>query len=126
MDGLTWVVKASLRAYILQSGGEIRTSGGAILVDDVIHFPSVHGQSDSFRGTVHFVAHGGMLDWSFSDPQLDEESAHLSVTDARGERFVIAEIVGDSTPTLTSQGSAFFEGMYPAGARLDPLVRRPA
>jgi hypothetical protein len=118
---MTWGVKASLRSYLSETGGEIRVSDGATLVGGVIQFPAMAGRPGAFRGTVHFLAHGGMLDWAFSDPQIDE-SARLTVTDLRGKRFTLALAANIESPTLTPEGSVFFEGMYPLGALLDPIV----
>ena len=121
MTSLTWGVKASLRSYILQTGGEITVYDGAELRGGVIRFPAVPDQPGAFRGTVHFVAHGGMLNWRISDPQLDIQSGLLTVADSHSRRFAIAEIVDRASPRLTSDGATFFEGLYQAGAVLDPL-----
>jgi hypothetical protein len=117
---LTWGVKASLRSYLAQSGGELLVSEGATFTGDLVVFPAAPGRSDEFRGRVRFLAHAGLLDWSFADPRIDG-GCELSLVGASGKRFVMAAFSDLATPKLTSDGSLFFEGMYPPGAELDPL-----
>jgi hypothetical protein len=92
----------------------------------------------AFGGAVAFVAHGGALDVVIADPVLvfDDLGVLLTVRDSAlpgsGTRAVIAELASGSptpadgetvalVPRLTSDGSALFGGVYPAGETMDPL-----
>jgi hypothetical protein len=114
-------VKESLRSYIAGTGGEIRSLDGAVVVGEATGFPGVPDRQGEFSGTVRFLGHGGLLDWTLSDPQIDDESGALSVANARGERIVIAVLRDSEIPVLTTDGAAFFDGMYPPGSELDQI-----
>ena len=117
-----WGVKSSLRSYISGAAGELQVSRGAELVDGEIRFAASEERAGAYRGTVRLLAHGGLLDWKFSDPEFDAESHELTVVNSAGQRFALALVADANHPKLTGEGSVFFDGMYPSGSELDPMV----
>lgn len=117
---LRWGVKASLREYLRECGGEVRAGEGAHIEGEEVVFPQIPGDPGAFSGSVHLTAHGGMLDWMIASPRLNLVNGYLEVTDRSGDRVDIAVVQGAETVLLQS-GTGVFDGMYPAGSAMDPV-----
>lgn len=144
--GFAWSVKDSFLQYIrgMRDGDIIWTAGAAVTSTGEFFFPlagvdQVGGATIlSFRGTVTFTAHHGMLSVSLSQPRIiiQGEHAHLTV-EAGGVGQHIATIDlppviqdGDVTMWLTCAvhlsgvGPEQFGGSYADGEELAPLTIR--
>lgn len=143
---LRWVVKASFVGYVRSSAGTIELSGGAREEEGEFVFErGVDGlQIDGgvprgtarFIGTIRFAAHGGMLDLAIVDPRIefgphlatlvitgpDDAPIELATLDMGGalERDGVLEWIG-VLPMLSAEGSAAFNGVYPAYSELDAM-----
>lgn len=112
---------------------------------------TTHSVTAAFDGSVHFTGHGGILDTTFSDPQIetsgdtgtlvldavsndpagepttytDVEFADLDLSTAT--RTIAGEVVTITgiKATLTEEGAPAFGGFYTAGTALDPRSGGP-
>lgn len=144
--GFAWSVKDSFLQYIRgMRDGDIAWNAGAAVTSTGEFFFPLSGVDQvgetkilSFRGTVTFTAHHGMLSVSLSQPRIiiRGESAHLTV-EAGGVEQQIATIDlpprihdGDVTMWLTCAvrlsgvGPEQFGGSYADGEELAPLTIR--
>ncbi|MCF2706954.1 HtaA domain-containing protein [Arcanobacterium haemolyticum] len=149
---MTWGVKESFRSYLTNAGGTIQTIDGASTTESGLYaFPVVSGQSrgetTKFTGGVHFLAHGGMLDVTISNPTIsgkgvertlkaDVSSRPMGGTEAKNYgtidfakvTFNQPKISGNnysldtSSVALTAQGAEAFAGFYKEGTALDNLT----
>lgn len=146
---LVWGVRSSFRSYILGpiAHGAISVSGGAAGVNGGWSFPQNGAKSSdggaSYRGTVHFTGHSGILDLTFANPTVritSGSSATLSVTvNGKTSDMVTLDLSraskssseGATTYTgapakLTSSGAKVFSyqgrAFYPAGSTMDPVT----
>lgn len=124
-DALIWGVKRSLRDYVAD-GGEVMLSAGATASTAGFVFPPSARGAAAFDGAVEFSAYGGMLHFVLADPEIDGDT--LTVVGRDGRRVPL----GALTPTdegydtaLLPEGAGVFDGMYPAGAPLDPVRLAP-
>ncbi|SFR92070.1 Htaa protein [Agromyces sp. CF514] len=146
---LDWGVSSSFREYIISdiAKGSIAVGGGASSNGSSFRFvqsgssfsPITTTGSADYAGTVRFTGHDGALDLTLTNPTLVAKgvgSAALVVT-ANGNRVEFATVDlssaarstvdgatrFDNAPvTLTSAGSAAFDGRYEPGRSLDPLT----
>ena len=145
---LTWGVKASFRGYVEGVGGSITASDGATRTEDGgIVFTAIPGGdltiapdgsatgSMRFEGTVHFKAHGGMLDSTLAELALEATDDGLFITVLEAPmnqgRCAIAklgavEVGPDGEMTLraeiTMDGMYQIADNYPPGTELDPVL----
>jgi hypothetical protein len=151
--GLVWPIKASFVAYVLgMEDGELSVADGAtVSATQVFTFEPATASAPaagdptfdvatrqgtlSFRGSVSFVAHYGMLAVTISNPTIEfgQDSTVLAATTG-DQRIVLAALslptpetegsrlawIG-AVPRLTAAGADLFNGVYPAGHELDPL-----
>lgn len=145
---LSWGLRQSFRDYITGpiAHGSISVSGGASSSGGSFTFPQSgaakgDGGAD-YRGAVNFRGHGGILNLSFSDPEVSIDSARSGSLTAQvgGRRISVATLnlgagaksesdgataYTDVPATLTSQGSTLFtyngSSFYPAGSAMDPV-----
>ncbi|MBQ1442355.1 MAG: HtaA domain-containing protein [Renibacterium sp.] len=150
---LTWGVKDSFRSYLTGAiaRGSITVSGGASGVDRYT-FPQSGASSwnpltgtgrAGYRGTVQFYGHSGVLNLSFSDPQISVDSAGsgtLSVSvngsapvgmgsidlAAAGKTELDGGVAYRNAPvTLTAAGARMFSygssQFYQPGQAMDPV-----
>lgn len=159
-DGtLDWGFKESFRKYLGSpfSGGKITVAGGAkqaagngvfTFVDGVGTYDmKTHGTQTAFKGSVHFTAHGGVLDITMSDLKISTAgrtgaiTADIKSKPQGGTEFVTqndvqlaaldlstvkpgqgaggAMVFKDIPATLTKAGSTAFNGQYKEGDKLD-------
>ena len=155
----TWGVKESFRAYIGGSiaNGSWSEADGASYETPNFSWSEASGSFNpttgagtvSFKGSVHFTGHDGVLDLTLANPTLEFESGGETVllldtrsTDVQGNLAVDAtqEWVGDvkidggprtddgrvkieaAPTTLTNSGAKAFAGFYQAGIELDPIT----
>ncbi|HEY0276660.1 MAG TPA: HtaA domain-containing protein [Solirubrobacterales bacterium] len=159
---LNWGVKASFRRYIGEAG--ITTSGGVARSDDAtsefpvpgFDWPLVSGSFDSetsstvlqFGGSVHFLAHEGLLDMTVSEPKLvltGGESTLYAAVKSRpfssnevidyGVIPVVSLDLSEAEPTvadgstswtalpsfLTTDAGPAFAGFYSVSTDMDPV-----
>ncbi len=111
---------------------------------------ATHSVTAAFDGAVHFTGHGGILDTTFSDPEIetsgntgtlildavsndpagepatytDVEFADLDLSTAT--RTIAGEVVTITgiKATLTEEGAPAFGGFYTAGSALDDVALR--
>lgn len=148
---LLWGVKSSFRSYITGpiAKGAISVSGGASSADGQFRFGQtgsalVDGRGTaSYGGAVRFTGHSGVLDLTFSDPQVRIESASSAtlVVSVGGRRTDLATldlgagtrsdadgaIAYSSVPaTLTASGAGVFSygssQFYGAGTAMDAVT----
>ncbi|RYD32269.1 MAG: hypothetical protein EOP85_21900 [Verrucomicrobiaceae bacterium] len=145
--GFTWGLKRSFIRYIayLPDGNHVAEDGAYLNEATLFTYPySSTSVSDAgelrFRGTVRIGGHGGLLGVLLSDPwvHLSGNQGVLSVIDpgkwpSRSHRVVLADLevelqdVGEGSrlhglATLAESGVALFDGHYPRGTALDPVV----
>jgi hypothetical protein len=125
---------------VADHGSSYGWSGGSGVVDDAVPSADV-----SYGGGVHFVGHGGQLDLLIENLRVevaggsgtlfaDVTSKGLSGPDFDADGVAFATLTpgtpsvsngvatwSNAPATLTSDGSAAFSGMYPAGQALDPV-----
>jgi hypothetical protein len=159
-DGtLDWGFKESFRKYLGSpfSGGKITVADGAkqaagngvfTFVDGVGTYDmKTHGTQTAFKGSVHFTAHGGVLDITMSDLKISTAgkagaiTADIKSKPEGGKEFVTqddvqlaaldlstvkpgqgaggAMVFKDIPAALTKAGSAAFNGQYKEGDQLD-------
>ncbi|MFD7610151.1 HtaA domain-containing protein [Streptomyces sp. NPDC059828] len=164
-DGtLDWGFKESFRKYLASpvAHGTITTGEGAKQAPDNGVFSFVdgkgtydtgtHATANAFRGSVHFTAHGGVLDITMSDLKLsttgsatptgeitadvvtkkqdgsfdtknDLVIAALDMSGVRpGQGTGGAMVFKDIPAKLTAGGAAAFSGFYQEGTQLDPAT----
>lgn len=144
---LSWGVKQEFRAYVTGPIGGGSIAGVSPAAFDggtgITSFPTASGAVDqaapsvdvSFGGGVNFVAHGGALNVTISNPRLATSGATGALyVDFGGSTIAIADLggvtysggtatsltVAASSVTLTAAGVPVFTS-YPAGTALDPL-----
>jgi hypothetical protein len=148
---LTWGFKESFRSYISGTiaNGEWTVDGGATYETPNFGFSNGTGSYDSsitFDGSIRFTGHGGILDTTVANPELqiegDSAKLYLDVRgttqegaeiDERGVEFATVDLTGhlgsddghvsiaDAPAILTAEGAAAF-GTYESGETLDPLT----
>ncbi len=150
-----WGVRESFRAYIEgPGGGAITTGDGATRNEDgSFRFPVLGGELDpesgfgevQLDGTVHFTAHGGVLDITVADPRLEITATGSTLyADAKSQPMGGGEPIDDHRDlavlatddveptlgpatvewsaipaTLTEAGAPVFN--YDAGTEMDPV-----
>ncbi|MGC3992718.1 MAG: HtaA domain-containing protein [Propionicimonas sp.] len=151
---LTWGVKSSFRSYITGpiAHGSISVARGAKAVGGGYRFGQSATSADppdaagttTYRGTVRFTGHDGVLDLSFTDPAItvtSSGSARLSASVTGHGRVVLANLSLSSGSRGTASGSVTYTGVdatltaagakvfsyhgsafYPAGTALDPVT----
>lgn len=149
--GLTWGIKRSfIRYFFSVPDAEVAAGGGAavspegylgFVPGEVELDPATGCGSLSFQGGITLSAHFGMMHVHLQDPRLDirADTAVLSVAGEEGARTPLvrmedgmfermgtdllwaAEIV-----RLTAEGAKVFNGQYPAGQCMDPVLVRLA
>ena len=150
---LTWGFKESFRSYISGTiaNGEWTVDDGATYETPNFGFSGGTGSYDgdgsiAFEGSIRFTGHGGILDTTIANPelQIDGELAQLFL-DVRGTTQEGAEInerhvafasvdlydhvesadgkvsIVDASATLTAPGAIAF-GTYESGEALDPIT----
>lgn len=136
MSELHWGIKSSLLSYVRgMADGTVTVEEPARLDDEGPCFP---GEDLRFRGALALRGHGGMLNLTFRDPQIDDAGGwRLSVLDPYEleTRLVIATIGKlDTDPdgttrgtsvALTADGADLFFGPYTDGTALDDLAVTP-
>jgi hypothetical protein len=125
---LIWPVRRSFVAYVRGNQGTVTLGGGVTETDEGFVFPG-DSVALEFTGSVHFEAHGGMLDVTIGDPAfaISGDAGTLGVTTgAGGERTTIArliEIQGDDPASgqllLTYEGTRLLGDVYAPGSPLD-------
>ncbi len=140
-SGLHWIIKPSFIRYIeSMSDGEIWVFDGAErLSDGSFYFPLVNEdvvgdtRTRTFRGTVQFTGHRGMLVVTLADIRIEEkvDAARLSIADAlmpNGRLEMLDLRVGElnatesrySSSALTEDGADLFFENYPIGTDFGP------
>ncbi|QOC24702.1 HtaA domain-containing protein [Microbacterium hominis] len=148
---LLWGVKSSFRSYITGpiAKGAIAVSGGASAADGRFRFGQTGRDladgrgTASYGGAVRFTGHSGVLDLTFSDPQvrIDSASAGALIVSVGGRRTELAAldlsagtrsdadgaIAYTSVPaTLTASGAGVFSygssQFYGAGTAMDAVT----
>lgn len=139
--GLVWGIKASFLAYLkVHTRTEQTMADGAGQLDSgEFYFTwSPEGGRLEFRGSVTFLAHGGLLWVPIVDPAIDESTGVLSIrTGDRGGRLPLMDLTmrephqagellsWDSVATaLRPEAVELFGGGYPAGTSFDPVSFR--
>ncbi|WP_258957158.1 HtaA domain-containing protein [Rhodococcus globerulus] len=145
--GMEWGIKRSFIRYVayLPDGNHVTEDGAYLNDSSIFTFPNfVVAEPDigaiRFQGTVKVGGHGGLLGVLLSDPwvHLSGNEGVLSVIDpeewpSRSHRIILADLevelqgVGDGSrlhclATLAESGVALFDGHYPCGTALDPVV----
>lgn len=129
---LRWTVRAAFTSYVLQDG-EVNPPRPDGDVPSEFVFESAGPPQDdvlSFTGSVHWRAHGGLLDLRIADPRVDTQAMSLTVTVGTPPRTFPATIAvltqGADSSTLharlTAHGSQVFGGVYPTDSALDDLI----
>jgi hypothetical protein len=148
---LLWGVKSSFRSYITGpiAKGAIAVSGGASAEDGLFRFGQTASAltdgrgTASYGGSVRFTGHAGVLDLTFSDPQvrIDSASSAALVVSVGGRRTELAAldlsagtrsdaegaIAYSSVPaTLTASGAGVFSygssQFYAPGTAMDAVT----
>lgn len=154
---LTWGFKESFRSYISGSiaNGEWTVADGASYATPSFGWSAGEGSYDgttgeglvAFLGSIRFTGHGGVLDTTVANPELEFRDADTAVLtfdvsgttqdgaaiDKQDVEFVTIDLSGaladadgtitvaDAPTTLTAAGAAAF-GTYPEGEAFDPLT----
>jgi len=134
---MNWGVLSRFRRYVEASEGEISVEGGASRHGDEFVFPIEHTVTDGavlgFSGSVHFRAHGGLLDLAIRNPRISWQVGEMGMVDvaARGMTrtdFAIVtrvEHVDSHSMTvrtkLTLEGVHLLGNVYPKDLELDPI-----
>ncbi|WP_092803875.1 HtaA domain-containing protein [Rhodococcus globerulus] len=146
---LVWAIRESFVRYVtLIARGEYTIAGGVTEGEDgQFAFPlrrAVQEGDDwrlSFGGSVHFVAHHGLLDVLIVDPELvvgpgggvlathvrgdADELIAMVVTDAASPEFSWKELVWQDVPTkLATAGAELLGNVYPKGTDMASLAIR--
>ncbi|WP_254812668.1 HtaA domain-containing protein [Streptomyces cavourensis] len=154
---LDWGVRASFRSMIDRMGGTATLADGATKNEDgTYRFPLLQGEYDrgthsvttGFKGSVHFEAHGGVLDIELADFKVVTagESGRITVdvtTKSPGKDAVVSDdlemakldltAVAPSNgadgmkfagvpATFTKEGAAVFGSAYKEGDAMDPAT----
>lgn len=160
---LDWGLKASFRSMIDRLGGTATLKGGATRnADGSYEFPlekgeyelGTHAVTSSFKGSVHYEAHGGVLDIKLADVKVltlgrsgkitvdvttkspgedavvtdDLTMAELDLTDVEPSQGAEGMKYADVPATFTKEGAAVFGSAYKEGDPIDPatLTVKPA
>lgn len=151
---MSWGVKDSFRTYV-QGGvakGGWSTSGGAVYNSGAFVFSGSDGAVDpessqgsiSYGGSVNFTGHGGVLDLTLADPEIQFSGnsgsliANVTSNDTEGNprsfgRITVADlsvsasvsndvIDGNAGATLTAAGSDALGDFYEAGTATAPVT----
>ncbi|WP_415853228.1 HtaA domain-containing protein [Sinomonas sp. G460-2] len=128
---LIWPIRRSFVGYVRGSEGTVALGDGAEETEEGFVFQGIPRSSLAFVGSVHFQAHGGMLDVLIGDPAfaIDGEVGTLSITTGPGAaRNTIARLTGirDGDPAsgqllLTYEGTRLLGDVYEPGSPLDPF-----
>lgn len=143
---LEWAIRKSFVRYVtLIARGEYTIAGGATEGEDgQFAFPlrrAVQEGDDwrlSFVGSVHFVAHNGLLDVLIVDPELvvgpgggvlathvrgdADELIAMVVADAASPAVSRKDLVWQEVPTqLATAGAELLGNVYPKGTDMAPL-----
>jgi hypothetical protein len=149
---LTWGVKQSFRSYVEATGGEIETLGGAGRSEDgaftftaepggdlALNDAGIPQGRAAFAGEVKFKSHGGMLNVTLADLELEigPQGAVLTVTEGgpRPRRLEMARLdltavspgeAGELVipAALSVEGCQVLGDHYPARTALDPVRLR--
>lgn len=137
MTTLVWGMKESFRDYIQSMDGTIAATAPACFLEGIQYFPAAGpAETDSngvvrrFKGTVTFVAHGGLLRLEIRDPRIVTADGNSRVligdeTDTTEIGLIENFILNSPCPVrLTPGGARLLQGYYPAGTELDPLEVR--
>jgi hypothetical protein len=136
---LEWGLKGSFIGYLRAlPDGLIEERNGAARRGDAFVLPGRQQSGEdsfSFRGSIHFYGHHGVLDVTL-DEFLLERTGTRSVVSAEvsGVRIPIAKltdmeasdgtVLHSESVTLTDDGAAVLGGVYPPGILLAPLTIR--
>ena len=144
---LTWGVKRSFRDYVEAAGGTIDISEGVSRNDSgEFVFEAQKGGNFSvslsgdasgstiFRGSVEFVAHGGMLKTTIAELGVESgpEGPLLTMLEgpANENRCVVAKLIpllDNTSESVTFNSEITLDGMfqiadnYPPGTEMDPV-----
>ncbi|MFE5837489.1 HtaA domain-containing protein [Arthrobacter sp. NPDC056493] len=151
--GLVWGVKASFLNYLAHTGDATTSVIGAAAptttgkfyfgpdAAQVVVDPKVDTMTLKFCGEVQFLAHHGVLRVEICDPWVtfSERGSYLSIAipNTESSRIPLASLefaapsvmegvaMWSALPTrLTAEGTAIFDGIYPAGESFDPVTIR--
>jgi hypothetical protein len=134
---LVWGVRASLRTYVQDVGGEVvvkepATASGNGLFE--FPFEAFEDGVARYMGSVEFSAHHGLINLVVRDPWIHwmGERVRLSVegsaaTNSEGARLFLADldVAGKSegaAARLASEAGVAFDFRYPAGTALDHVM----
>ncbi|PWS45423.1 hypothetical protein DKT74_09370, partial [Streptomyces sp. ZEA17I] len=160
---LDWGIRAGFRGMIDRMGGTATLADGATKNENGTYkFPLEQGEYDlgthsvttGFKGSVHFEAHGGVLDIKLADFKVvtagksgkitvdvttkspgkdavvsdDLEMAKLDLTDVAPGNGAAGMTFADIPATFTKEGAAVFGSAYKEGDVIDPatLTVKPA
>lgn len=151
---MSWGVKDSFRTY-LQGGvakGGWTTAGGAVFNSGAFVFSGSDGAVDpesskgsiTYGGSVNFTGHGGVLDLTLADPEIQFSGtsgsliANVTSNDTEGNprsfgRITVADLAvsasvsgdvidGNAGATLTAAGSDALGDFYEAGTAMAPVT----
>ncbi|MET9977334.1 HtaA domain-containing protein [Streptomyces microflavus] len=154
---LDWGVRASFRSMIDRMGGTATLADGATKNEDGTYkFPldkgeyamGTHAVTSSFKGSVHYEAHGGVLDIKLSDVKVltvgkagkitvdvttkspgkdavvtdDLVMADLDLTDVAASNGAEGMKFAAIPATFTKEGAAVFGSAYKEGDPVDPAT----
>lgn len=134
---LCWAFQRSFVDYVARlPDGRIAAADGAEVLDDgSFAFPAAEAAEEAtgarrFAGSISFTGHHGMMAVTISAPALlpgarADSPALLTIEDPfePGQRMALATVAPDAAaPRLTEQGADLFQGIYPQGMALEPLL----
>ncbi|GAA3889269.1 hypothetical protein GCM10022381_33900 [Leifsonia kafniensis] len=139
---LYWGIHAGFVRYVESlADGAVTTNGAFRTEPGDFAFDVSEFRGDEIRasGGVHFVGHGGAIDFELRDPWIRREGATHLLTCGAGDAddgdwripfaVVDASALFRGEPAealLTEEGSDVFFGRYLPGARLDPVLLLPS
>lgn len=146
IGSLTWAVRDSLMRYVtVIAGGTFEIDGPASIDGSgVFTFPLVRAESSdggwrlSFSGSLHFMAHHGLLDIRIIDPEIVVQpgsGALYARTDVNSPALTAIVELGTAAPTqdgavliwdavpskLLDTAVEMFGSVYPASTPMAPL-----
>ncbi|WP_072801622.1 HtaA domain-containing protein [Rhodococcoides yunnanense] len=134
---LHWALRSSFTEYVESiDDGKITRREVGVDAESRFVFEGVattHNAGLAFRGSAHFWAHFGVMDFHLGDIEIlfdDTPRITIAAQPRREGRATIAELVGpaeitDSSVTLgarlTEAGVSLLGGVYAVGELLDPI-----
>ena len=145
-NALTWAIRGSFLRYVtVIAGGSFDVTGGVTVDGEgVFTFPLQRVVAEgedwrlSFAGSVHFLAHHGLLDVLIKDPEIvvgPDGGVLATHTDADPDELLGVVALGATTAarsgavltwapipsTLAASAVDLFGTVYPAGAEMAPI-----